>query len=70
MSYTSPPRPGEAPVPAYRWVPSQPDPKRYGSTGGCHGCAFSKQHEVRCSRIPCHVGPYRRMVAELVEVSA
>lgn len=67
MSYTSPPRPGEADVPAYRFVPAPPDPDRYGSTTGCYGCAFRRMREVRCSRIPCHVGPNRNMVAQLIE---
>jgi len=65
MSYTSLPRPGEPPLPAYRFV-SKPDPNRYGSTAGCYGCAFRKMPEVRCSRVPCHVGPNKNMVAELI----
>lgn len=65
MSYTSPDRPGDPPIPDYRWE-SIPDPGKYGSTAGCYGCAFRKMPEIRCSRIPCHVGPRRNMVAVLI----
>jgi hypothetical protein len=54
------------PVPDYRFVPAPPDPNYHGSTTGCYGCAFRKMPEVRCSRIPCHVGPNKNMVAELI----
>lgn len=66
MSYTSPSRPGEPEVPAYRWV-QKPDPDRYGGTSGCYGCAFKKQLDIRCSRIPCQRFPNH--VAELVTPS-
>lgn len=64
----SPDRPGEAPVPEYRWVPGKPDPRHHHSTGGCFGCAFRKMPEVRCSRIPCQTRP--GMVAELIPLSS
>ncbi len=67
MSYTSPRRPGEPDVPAYRFVPAQPDPRYHGSTAGCYGCAFAKRIDVRCSRIPCHTPANRHMVAQLIE---
>lgn len=63
MSYTSPPRPGEPEVPEYRWV-QKPDPNRNGSTSGCYGCAFQRQLDIRCSRIPCQRHPEH--VAELI----
>lgn len=68
MSYTSPDRPGDPPIPDYRWVPAPPDPNYHGSTAGCYGCAFRKftQTGIRCSRIPCHVGPRRNMVAVII----
>lgn len=62
-TYTSAPRPGEPEIPPYRWV-QKPDPANYGSTNGCHGCAFRRMSEIRCSRIPCHRRP--GWVAELV----
>ena len=65
MSYTSPARPGEPPVPAYEFVPGEPDPKNHGTTNGCYGCAFAKQLAIRCSRVPCQ--RYPGMVARLVE---
>gem|GEM_PF-5901482 len=74
MSYTSPPRQGEGPLPDFRFVPkADPRPGAYGSTSGCYGCAFHKQAavpkhlQVRCSRVSCHVGPNKNMVAELVQ---
>lgn len=63
-SYTSPPRPGEPDIPAYRFV-SKPDPNNHGSTTGCYGCAFRRMLEIRCSRIPCQRHP--TMVAELLD---
>lgn len=67
--YTSPRRPGEPDIPPFRWV-QKPDPNNYGSTSGCYGCAFRRftQTGIRCSRIPCHVGKNRGMVAELIPV--
>jgi hypothetical protein len=65
MSYTSPDRAGDPPIPDYRFV-AKPDPDNYGSTSGCYGCAFQKMSSVRCSRIPCHVGVNRGRVAQLV----
>ena len=67
MSYTSPDRPGDPPIPDYRFVPV-PDPNNYGSTAGCYGCAFKNftKTGIRCSRIPCHVGPNKNMVAQLI----
>lgn len=64
MSYTSTDRPGDPPIPGYRWVPGAPDPKRYGSTTGCYGCAFLRMSDIRCSRIPCQRHP--GMVAQLI----
>lgn len=64
MSYTSPDLPGDPAIPDYHWV-QKPDPKNYGSTSGCHGCAFRRMPEIRCSRIPCHRHP--GFVAELVQ---
>jgi len=61
MSYTSPPRPGEPPVPAYVFVPGTPD--RNGSGSGCNGCDFRRRLDIRCSRIPCQ--RYPGMVARL-----
>ena len=68
MSHTSPPRPGDPPIPAFRFV-AKPDPRNYDSTAGCFGCAFKSftVTKIRCSRIPCHVGVNRGMVAELVK---
>jgi hypothetical protein len=72
MSYTSPPRPGEGPIPKFVWIKSPPDPSRNGSTGGCYGCGFRKQshlpkdQQVRCSRIPCHVPANKGKVAKLI----
>ena len=63
MSYTSPTRPGELPVPDYVFVPGKPD--KDGIRGGCTGCAFRHMPEVRCSRIPCHRFP--GLVAQLVK---
>lgn len=69
MSYTSPPRPGEPEVPAYRWVQRpDPDPDHYGSTSVCYGCAFRRRLDIRCSRIPCQRHPNE--VAELLEPSS
>lgn len=65
MNYTSPDRPNDPPIPDYRFV-AKPDPNRYGTTSGCYGCAFRRQLAIRCSRIPCHVGANRGMVAELI----
>jgi hypothetical protein len=70
MSYTSPARPGEPPVPEYRWVPGEPDPRYHYSTGGCYGCDFRRRSDIRCSRIPCHIPAYRNMVAKLVKGAA
>ena len=67
MSYTSADRPGDPPIPDYRWVPGTPDPK-YSSPNGCTGCAFRKQLAIRCSRIPCQ--RYPGMVAELIHDGA
>lgn len=65
MSYTSPPRPGEPPIPDYRWVPGKPD--QHGSTNGCTGCAFRPLSTgIRCSRIPCHIPKHSGLVAELI----
>lgn len=64
MSYTSPDRPNDPPIPDYRFVPGTPDPYYHGSTGGCYGCAFRKMPDIRCSRIPCQLHPC--MVAQLI----
>lgn len=66
MSYTSPDRPGDPPIPDYRWVPGTPDPKNYYTVNGCNGCAFHSfvKTKIRCSRIPCQ--KYPGMVAELI----
>ena len=62
MSYTSPARSGEKPVPAYVFVPGTPD--KHGSTNGCNGCDFRRRPDIRCSRIPCqrHPGQVARLV--------
>ena len=62
--YTSPRRPGDPDIPAYRWVPGTPD--KNGSTNGCTGCAFRSftATKIRCSRIPCQ--RYPGLVAQLV----
>jgi hypothetical protein len=65
MSYTSPARPGEPPLPAYRFAPGTPD--KNGGLNGCSGCAFQHQLAIRCSRIPCHRFP--GLVAHLIEQS-
>ena len=62
--YTTPRRPGEPDVPAYRWVLGTPD--KNGSPNGCNGCAFRRMPDIRCSRIPCQ--RYPGMVAELLDV--
>ena len=63
MSCTSLDRPGDPPIPDYRWVPSTPD--KHGSTNGCGGCDFRRDLTLRCSRIPCqhHLG----MVAQIIK---
>lgn len=66
MSYTSAHRPGDPPIPDYRWVPGTPDPKYHGTANGCNGCAFRRQLAIRCSRIPCQTKP--GFVAQLIEV--
>lgn len=65
MSYTSPDRPNDPPIPDYRWVPGTPD--QNGSRNGCNGCAFKSfiKTGIRCSRIPCQTKP--GLVAELIE---
>lgn len=63
MSYVSADRPGDPPIPDYRWVPGTPD--KHGSPNGCNGCAFRPLSTgIRCSRIPCHRHP--GMVAQLI----
>jgi hypothetical protein len=66
MSYTTPDRQGDPPIPPYRWVPGTLDPK-YGSPNGCNGCAFRSftATKIRCSRIPCQIKP--GMVAQLID---
>jgi len=66
MAEAAPDRPGDPPIPDYRFVPV-PDPRNYGSTTGCFGCDFRRMPEIRCSRIPCHVGSNRNAVAKLVK---
>jgi hypothetical protein len=55
-------RPGDPPIPDYRWVPGTPD--HHGSLNGCNGCAFRKMADIRCSRIPCQRHP--GLVAQLI----
>ena len=65
LSYTSADRPGDPPIPDHRFV-AKPDPRNYGSTAGCYGCAFKSfsTTKIRCSRIPCQ--RYPQMVAEII----
>lgn len=65
MSYTSPDRPNDPPIPDYTFAPGTPD--KNGSLNGCNGCAFQHQLAIRCSRIPCH--RYPGQVARLIEES-
>jgi hypothetical protein len=56
-------RPGDPPIPAYRWVPGTPD--HNGSPNGCKGCDFRPlSTDIRCSRIPCQRHP--GLVAQLI----
>lgn len=64
MSHTSADRPSDPPIPDYRWVVRVAPNTQ--STTGCYGCAFRKMAAIRCSRIPCHVGPNKGKVAELI----
>lgn len=66
MSYTSPDRPGDPPIPDYCWVPGTPDPKNHYTVYGCNGCAFRSfvATKIRCSRIPCQ--KYPGQVAKLI----
>lgn len=63
--HTNPPRPGDPDIPPYRFV-AKPNPDNYGAISGCYGCAFRHRPDIRCSRIPCHVGVNKGMVAELI----
>lgn len=65
MDYVTADRPGDPPIPDYRWVVGKPD--RNGSTNGCTGCDFRPLSTgIRCSRIPCQRHPGR--VAQIITV--
>lgn len=49
-------------IPDYKFIPGVPD--ELGRTGGCNGCVFRFDLNIRCSRIPCQKHP--GMIAQLI----